>query len=194
MRHERAAEAGRHLLGRDLAVAVDVERREHRGEPPHSSRVMKPSPSRSKTLKKSRAACAGARLVAAAPGSARRAASRARRSPWRTRRCPRRASRCAILSASCAARNAASSIVRLRDVHRRAPSRDRACARACLRSSRELGEQVRRDRQQVAAGELDDLAEVAEARAHDLGLVAVLLVVVVDLRHRHARPDPRRAR
>ena len=49
-------------------------------------------------------------------------------------------------------------------------------------------EQIRADRQQIAAGEIDDLLDLAEARAHHLRLVAVLLVVVVDPRHRlHAR-------
>jgi hypothetical protein len=38
--------------------------------------------------------------------------------------------------------------------------------------------------EQVAAGELGDLADVAEARAHDHGLVAEFLEVVVDGRHR----------
>src|SRR6185503_1190659 len=49
---------------------------------------------------------------------------------------------------------------------------------------RQLLQQIRRDRQQVAAGEGDDLPGLAEARAHHLRLVAVLLVVVVDARHR----------
>ena len=44
----------------------------------------------------------------------------------------------------------------------------------------ELVEQLGRDGEQVAAGELGDLADVAEARAHDDGLVAEFLVVVVD--------------
>ena len=45
-------------------------------------------------------------------------------------------------------------------------------------------EQVGADRQQIAAGEIDDLLDLAEARAHHLRLVAEFLVVVVDARHR----------
>jgi hypothetical protein len=44
-----------------------------------------------------------------------------------------------------------------------------------------LGKQLRGDGEQVAAGQLLDLADVAEAGAHDQGLVAEFLVVVVDL-------------
>ena len=47
----------------------------------------------------------------------------------------------------------------------------------------ELVEQVRRDGEQVASGQLDDFADVAEARAHDHGLVSEVLEVVVDLGH-----------
>ena len=48
----------------------------------------------------------------------------------------------------------------------------------------ELGQQLGSDGQQIAAGQFLDLAGVAEARAHDLRLVAELLVVVVDRRDR----------
>src|SRR5690606_3973807 len=52
----------------------------------------------------------------------------------------------------------------------------------------ELLKQVGADGQAVAAGQLFDLAEVAEARTHHHGLVAVRLVVLVNARHRaHAR-------
>ena len=44
----------------------------------------------------------------------------------------------------------------------------------------ELAEQGGRDGEVVAAGQLEDLVEVAEARAHDEGVVAVAFVVVVD--------------
>ena len=44
-------------------------------------------------------------------------------------------------------------------------------------------EQVRADGEQVATGQLGDLAEVAEARAHDFGAVAKFFVVAVDLLH-----------
>ena len=44
----------------------------------------------------------------------------------------------------------------------------------------ELAEELGRDGEEVAAGELDDLAGVAEAGAHDDGLVAEVLVVVVN--------------
>ena len=47
----------------------------------------------------------------------------------------------------------------------------------------QLFEQLGRNGQKIAAGWLDDLADVAEARAHDFGAVAEVLVVVVDLRH-----------
>ena len=43
------------------------------------------------------------------------------------------------------------------------------------------GRGTHRDGQVVAAGELGDLANVAEGGTHDDGLVAVLLVVVEDL-------------
>ena len=46
----------------------------------------------------------------------------------------------------------------------------------------ELFEEFGSDGEQIAAGELEDFATVAEARSHDLGLVAELFVVVVDLR------------
>jgi hypothetical protein len=55
----------------------------------------------------------------------------------------------------------------------------RACGQVAF-GRFELGEQLGSDGEQVAAGELGDLADVAEARAHDDGLVAELLVVVVD--------------
>ena len=45
-------------------------------------------------------------------------------------------------------------------------------------------QQVGRDGQVVAAGQLGDLTSVPERRAHDNGLVAVLLVVVEDGLHR----------
>jgi hypothetical protein len=45
----------------------------------------------------------------------------------------------------------------------------------------QLFQQLGRDGEQVAAAELDDLAGVAEAGAHDDRLVAELLVVVIDL-------------
>ena len=48
----------------------------------------------------------------------------------------------------------------------------------------ELAQQLRRDGEQVAAGELGDFADVAEAGAHDDGLVAEFLEVVVDARDR----------
>ena len=48
----------------------------------------------------------------------------------------------------------------------------------------ELGEKLRRDGEQIAAGELGDFADVAEAGAHDDGLVAEFLEVVVDARDR----------
>ena len=48
----------------------------------------------------------------------------------------------------------------------------------------QLAQELGRDRQQVAAGELGDLADVAEAGTHDLGGIAELLEVVVDLRDR----------
>ncbi len=44
----------------------------------------------------------------------------------------------------------------------------------------ELGQQLRGDGEQVAAGELSNLADVAEACAHDYGLVAKMLEVVVN--------------
>ncbi len=53
---------------------------------------------------------------------------------------------------------------------------------------RQLLQQVRADGQAVTAGQLFNLAEVTEARAHHHSLVAIGLVVVVDARHRlHAR-------
>ncbi len=45
----------------------------------------------------------------------------------------------------------------------------------------ELGEKFGRDGEKIAAGELRDFTNVAEAGAHDLRFVAELLVVVVDL-------------
>ena len=48
----------------------------------------------------------------------------------------------------------------------------------------QLLQQLGADRQQIAAGELRDLRHPPEAGAHHLGLVAVLLEVVVDARHR----------
>lgn len=52
----------------------------------------------------------------------------------------------------------------------------------------ELLQQLRADGQAVAAGQLLDLADVAEAGAHDHGVVAVGLVVIVNTRDRlHAR-------
>ncbi len=45
----------------------------------------------------------------------------------------------------------------------------------------ELVKQMRRDGQQVASGQLADLADIAEARAHDDRLVAESLEVVVNL-------------
>jgi hypothetical protein len=63
-----------------------------------------------------------------------------------------------------------------------------AIAGSSLRSNLSVGEQVRRDGQEVTAGELDDLAGVPEARPHDLGLVVEVLEVIVDGGHRdHAR-------
>src|SRR6266446_284427 len=47
-------------------------------------------------------------------------------------------------------------------------------------------EQLGRDGQQIAPGQLEDLAHVAERGAHHLGLVAVPLEIVVDARHRNA--------
>ena len=44
----------------------------------------------------------------------------------------------------------------------------------------QLAEQIGRDGEQIAAGQLDDLADVAEARAHDLGLVVEFLEIIVD--------------
>ena len=54
-------------------------------------------------------------------------------------------------------------------------------ARRCCGQFRQ---QVRADGQQVTTGQRLDLAHVAKARAHDLGLDAELLVVVVDAAHR----------
>ncbi len=45
-----------------------------------------------------------------------------------------------------------------------------------------LVEQIRADGQQVTAGQKRDLFHFAEARAHHLGLIAILFVVVVDAR------------
>ncbi len=53
-------------------------------------------------------------------------------------------------------------------------------------------QQVRRNRQQVAARQRQDLLGLPEARAHHLRRVAVLLVVVVDASSPRRRPDPRR--
>ena len=49
--------------------------------------------------------------------------------------------------------------------------------------ARKLGDQLGADGEQIAARQIDDLIDFAEARAHDLRLVAVLLVVVVDADH-----------
>jgi hypothetical protein len=49
----------------------------------------------------------------------------------------------------------------------------------------QLAEQLRRDGEQIAAGQLDDFVGVTEACAHHLGLMAVLFEVVVNARHRH---------
>ena len=48
-----------------------------------------------------------------------------------------------------------------------------------------LFEQRGADGEEVAAGEFEDFPDVTEARAHDLGLVAVALVVVVNRRDRN---------
>ena len=53
-----------------------------------------------------------------------------------------------------------------------------------LRHLVQLSQQFRRDGQGVTASQSEDLPRVAEAGAHDDGVVAVLLVVVVDLSHR----------
>src|SRR4051794_1405696 len=53
---------------------------------------------------------------------------------------------------------------------------------------RKIGEQLRTDGEQIAAGELEDLRSVSEAGAHYFRAVTELLVVGVDLLHRlHAR-------
>src|SRR6478752_7910598 len=44
-------------------------------------------------------------------------------------------------------------------------------------------DQIGADGEEITACQIDDLFELAKARAHDLGLVAVLLVVVVDAEH-----------
>ena len=68
----------------------------------------------------------------------------------------------------------------LLDVHGLRPWRGRACARRSPSLGFELAEELGSDGEEVAAGEFDDLADVAEAGAHDHGLVAEILVVVVD--------------
>ena len=49
--------------------------------------------------------------------------------------------------------------------------------------SRKLVQQCGGNRQTVATSQLDNLTAVAERGSHDYGVVAVLLVVVIDLRH-----------
>ena len=99
----------------------------------------------------------------------------------------------AMRSSACIASNVALSTSMLHD-------------RKCLRSfgielprqlafgSFELRQQLRRYGQQVASGKLLDLADIAEAGAHHLRLVAEFLVIVVDLGHGHARRDHPRPR
>ena len=53
-------------------------------------------------------------------------------------------------------------------------------ARQILLFGVKLGQQLGRDGEQIASSEFGDLADVAEAGAHDLRLVAEFLVVVVD--------------
>ena len=48
----------------------------------------------------------------------------------------------------------------------------------------QLRQQLGADRQQIAARQRQDLADVAETRAHHLGVDAEVLVVGVDARHR----------
>jgi hypothetical protein len=68
-------------------------------------------------------------------------------------------------------------------------------ARHCRARGLELRQQLRRDRQAVAAGERQHLAGVAEAGAHHHGVVAVAPVVAPDARDRQdARVVLRRGR
>ena len=53
-----------------------------------------------------------------------------------------------------------------------------------LRHLVQLGQQFGRDGQGVTASQSEHLPGVAEAGAHDDGVVPVLLVIVVDLSHR----------
>jgi hypothetical protein len=55
---------------------------------------------------------------------------------------------------------------------------------ACALLSKQVWVIAYRDGQVVAAGQLGDLADVTEGSTHDNGVVAVLLVVVVDGLHR----------
>jgi hypothetical protein len=55
-----------------------------------------------------------------------------------------------------------------------------ASRRSTCRRPREIVEQLRTDRQQVASGKREDLSGVAEARAHDLGRKARTLQATVD--------------
>ena len=48
----------------------------------------------------------------------------------------------------------------------------------------QLVEQLGCDGQEVAARQFGDLADIAEARAHDLGAIVKLLEVIIDLNHR----------
>ena len=66
--------------------------------------------------------------------------------------------------------------------HLRRGGVERARERLVARLQR--GEQFGADRQQVAAGQGADLAQVAKARAHHFGVDAELLVVGIDLGHR----------
>ena len=89
----------------------------------------------------------------------------------------------AIASSLCIQRNVFSSRWIFVDVGRLGRLRTSAGASRCPRFLHLL-QQVGADRQQVAAGQLDDLVHLAEAGAHDLGLVAELLEVVVNPRDR----------
>jgi hypothetical protein len=116
----------------------------------------------------------------------------------RTRGCLRPASRSPSRPRSAPSGNCASSYFTAG-----CPATSRAGIERALQrrvGRRQLRQQLGADGQQVAAGQRQDLADVAEARAHHLGGDAEVLVVLVDLRaptsrrDRWRRPSPPRPR